>query len=110
MSGRVPGARLRRCLRRCLPSVPAPLPAFGACASAAQLRVPPRRAVPLTLPHAPLRRPPPLCAPRRPCSADAQGVMQYMQQVQAAGLDPDDPLSSYMLQARRAALHTRASC
>ncbi|PSC74524.1 ARM repeat-containing [Micractinium conductrix] len=30
---------------------------------------------------------------------DAQGVMQYMQQVQAAGLDSDDPLSSYMLQA-----------
>lgn len=25
--------------------------------------------------------------------------MQYMQQVQQAGLDPDDPLSSYMLQA-----------
>lgn len=30
---------------------------------------------------------------------DAKGVMQYMQQVQAAGLDSDDPLSSYMLQA-----------
>ncbi|KAI7835878.1 hypothetical protein COHA_010225 [Chlorella ohadii] len=30
---------------------------------------------------------------------DAKGVMQYMQQVQAAGIDNDDPLSSYMLQA-----------
>ncbi|KAL4452685.1 hypothetical protein ABPG75_008347 [Micractinium tetrahymenae] len=30
---------------------------------------------------------------------DAKGVMQYMQQVQQAGLDSDDPLSSYMLQA-----------
>lgn len=26
--------------------------------------------------------------------------MQYMQQVQAAGIDNDDPLSSYMLQVR----------
>jgi hypothetical protein len=32
-------------------------------------------------------------------AADAAGVMQYMQQAQAAGLDPDDPLASYMLQA-----------
>lgn len=31
--------------------------------------------------------------------ADAAGVMQYMQAVQAAGLDPDDPFASYMLQA-----------
>ncbi|KAL4855412.1 Importin-5 [Chlorella vulgaris] len=30
---------------------------------------------------------------------DAKGVMQYMQQVQAAGLEADDPLASYMLQA-----------
>jgi hypothetical protein len=29
---------------------------------------------------------------------DAKGVMQYMQQVQAAGLEADDPLASYMLQ------------
>ncbi len=33
-----------------------------------------------------------------PHSNDAKGVMQYMQQVQAAGIDNDDPLSSYMLQ------------
>lgn len=31
--------------------------------------------------------------------ADAQNVMQYMQAVQSAGLDPDDPFASYMLQA-----------
>lgn len=44
--------------------------------------------------------PPPLSPPETVCCRpDAQGVMQYMQQVQAAGLDSDDPLSSYMLQA-----------
>eukprot|EP00887_Chlorella_sp_A99_P003368 scaffold26.g3368.t1 len=32
-------------------------------------------------------------------AADAAAVMAYMQSVQAAGLDPDDPLPSYMLQA-----------
>jgi hypothetical protein len=32
-------------------------------------------------------------------AADAGGIMQYMQNVQAAGLDPDDPFASYMLQA-----------
>ena len=44
--------------------------------------------------------PPPSCLAPPPlyCSNDAKGVMQYMQQVQAAGLDSDDPLSSYMLQ------------
>ncbi|GLI67663.1 hypothetical protein VaNZ11_011915 [Volvox africanus] len=30
---------------------------------------------------------------------DARSVLGYMQSVQAAGMDPDDPLSSYMLQA-----------
>ena len=35
----------------------------------------------------------------RPCRADAHEVMQYMRAVQAAQLDPDDPLTSYMLQA-----------
>ncbi len=30
---------------------------------------------------------------------DAAGIMQIMQNVQAAGLDPDDPFASYMLQA-----------
>ncbi|GLC61179.1 hypothetical protein PLESTB_001728100 [Pleodorina starrii] len=31
--------------------------------------------------------------------ADARNVLGYMQTVQAGGIDPDDPLSSYMLQA-----------
>jgi len=39
-----------------------------------------------------------------PRSNDAKGVMQYMQQVQQAGLDSDDPLSSYMLQVGGAGL------
>ena len=30
---------------------------------------------------------------------DAGAIMQFMQNVQAAGLDPDDPFASYMLQA-----------
>ncbi|KXZ45960.1 hypothetical protein GPECTOR_49g544 [Gonium pectorale] len=34
---------------------------------------------------------------------DARTVMAYMQGVQAAGMDPDDPLASYMLQIRRSA-------
>jgi importin-5 len=32
-------------------------------------------------------------------AADAHEIMKYMQAVQAAGLDPDDPLPGYMLQA-----------
>lgn len=32
-------------------------------------------------------------------ASDAAGIMQYMQRVQQAGLDPDDPFASYMLQA-----------
>ena len=41
---------------------------------------------------------------------DAKGVMQYMQQVQAAGLDPDNPLSSYMLQVRRGGVDRGRVC
>ena len=46
-------------------------------------------------------RPPPTPPPRShpACSNDARAVMLYMQGVQEGGLDPDDPLASYMLQA-----------